>query len=116
MGQSNLNRTGEQAPVINKGHGTRALGPSDRSDTGSDVQGGPGLSPELEPDHPPPGYDGDELRNTAGPDLGDSDLDSDTDSGGTGERASAGRDSTVPDAKDIQPDHVEQVKARWLAH
>ena len=31
---------------------------------------------------------------TAGPDLGDADLDSDTDRYGTGERAAAGRDST----------------------
>ena len=29
--------------ITGKGHGTGALGPSDLSDTGSDVMGGPGL-------------------------------------------------------------------------
>lgn len=42
MGKSNLERTrtGERPPTTGKGHGTDALGPSDRSDTGSDITGG----------------------------------------------------------------------------
>lgn len=47
--------------VLGRGHGTRALGPSDNSDSGSDVTGEP-----------------------------DSELDSDTDAEGTGERAGVG--------------------------
>ena len=40
MADSTLDMTGEESPVINLGHGTRSLGPSDSSDTGSDVTGG----------------------------------------------------------------------------
>jgi len=43
MARSILERTGERAPRVDKGHTTRDLGPSDRSDTGSDITGGPGL-------------------------------------------------------------------------
>ena len=98
--------------VVGKGHGTGALGPSDTSDTGSDVAGGPGL-----------GLDVDELiklgtgttsdleastaGGTAGPDVGDADLDSDSDSSGTGERATVGRDTVVRDGADIDVDHIE---------
>jgi hypothetical protein len=98
---------------LGKGHSTSALGPSDTSDTGSDVAGGPGLALDLENQALPLGHgttsDLDEGRagGTAGPDVGDSDLDSDSDSGGTGERAAAGRDSTVRDGADIDVDHIE---------
>jgi hypothetical protein len=47
MATSNLLRTGEKAPVTTKGHGTGALGPSDTSDSGSDIRGGPGVVDEL---------------------------------------------------------------------
>ena len=43
MGRSSLERTGESPPVTKKGHTTAALGPSDLSDTGSDIVGAPGL-------------------------------------------------------------------------
>ena len=94
------------------GHGTGALGPSDSSDSGSDLVGAPGLADEqvlgldggttsdLEASH---------ARGTAGPDVGDADLDSDTDSGGTGERAAAGRDTVVRDGADIDVDHIEAI-------
>jgi len=71
---------------LGRGHGTRALGPSDNSDSGSDVKGG-----------------------TAAQELGDADLDSDTDARGTGERAAVGRDSVEQDGSDIDVDHVETV-------
>ena len=86
-------------PTALKGHDTAALGPSDSSDTGSDIAGGPGLNLDdgLEP---PPGTtsdpDVDAEGATAGPDIGDADLDADSDREGTGERAAAGRDSTLP--------------------
>lgn len=98
--------------VLGTGHGTGALGPSDSSDSGSDVMGASGLA----------GEDGLDLGSgtssdleagsaggTAGPDVGDADLDSDTDSGGTGERAAAGRDSVVRDGADIDVDHIEAI-------
>jgi hypothetical protein len=96
MAQSTLNQTGESKPGVGKGHGTGALGPSDSSDSGSDIVGNRGLNHDdglplargttSDPDEDPRGA-------TAGPDVGDADLDSDSDRNGTGERASAGRDS-----------------------
>lgn len=92
------NRGGE-TPGVRKGHGTAALGPSDTSDSGSDIRGGPGLNRDdglLPPTGTTSDPDVDAESTTAGPDIGDADLDSDSDSGGTGERAAAGRDSTLP--------------------
>jgi hypothetical protein len=97
MARSTLNTTGEGKGVTQKGHGTGALGPSDSSDTGSDVVGGPGLNrdgglPLQRGSTSDP--DVDAAPTNAGPDLGDADLDSDSDRYGTGERGAAGRDST----------------------
>jgi hypothetical protein len=97
MARSTLNTTGESGTSTRKGHGTRALGPSDSSDSGSDVVGGPGLNrddglPLVRGTTSDP--DIDTRGATAGADLGDADLDSDSDRYGTGERAAAGRDST----------------------
>jgi hypothetical protein len=78
--------------TLGTGHGTGALGPSDSSDSGSDLIGAAG-----------------QTGGSAGPDVGDADLDSDTDSGGTGERAAAGRDSMVRDGADIDVDHIESI-------
>ncbi|MDF3035696.1 MAG: hypothetical protein K0S28_970 [Paucimonas sp.] len=97
---------------LGRGHGTGALGPSDNSDSGSDIQGGIGFSDDLDI-----GLDRGTTSDpeesaaagTAGPDLGDYDLDSDTDSGGTGERASAGRDTVVRDGQDIGTDRIIRV-------
>src|SRR4029453_12424641 len=107
MGNDSLNRTGEAPPVTNKGRDTKALGPSDSSDSGSDIAGAPGLDADddlgLER-----GTTSDAERNrrarrkTAGPDIGDENLDSDTDSGGTGERAAAGRDAPPPTDQQLE--------------
>jgi hypothetical protein len=99
---------------LGRGHGTGALGPSDSSDSGSDLQGAPGLAHQAEAglltgtnSDPEDGTAG----CTAGPDVGDADLDSDSDSGGTGERAAAGRDAVTPDGADIGVDHIETISA-----
>lgn len=92
---STLDLTGEEAPVVDAGHGTAALGPSDSSDSGSDVMGGPGmdegLSDEQAREMPMA------TTQSAGRDLGDLDLDSDSDRAGTGERGSSGLESTPTD-------------------
>jgi hypothetical protein len=98
--------------ILRKGHGTDALGPSDISDSGSDLYGSLGLAQQVDiglstgttsdPEASTADY-------TAGPDVGDANLDSDSDSGGTGERAAAGRDTVIPDGADIDTDHVETV-------
>lgn len=97
--------------ILGKGHGTRALGPSDTSDSGSDMQGGePLLDEDLE-------YDTENVAELEGSglsaDLADALFDSDTDSRGTGERASVDRDRVV-DGGDISADHVETVDGDWL--
>jgi len=68
--------------ITQRGHGTGALGPSDSSDSGSDVQG-------------------------AGAQVGDANLDSDSDRNGTGERASVGSEVEATDGRDIDVDKVE---------
>lgn len=108
-----------QAPdrTLGKGHGTDALGPSDNSDSGSDVMGGPGFARSEEGDplldvdtgaieDRASGHD----RAGAGLDMGDAYLESDSDSGGTGERAGAGRDSAVRDGFDIDTDSIESIE------
>ena len=99
MGRSTLNRTGESKPDVLRGHGTGALGPSDSSDSGSDITGNRGLNhddglPLVRGTTSDPDQDG--ARATAGPDIGDANLDSDSDRFGTGERGAAGRDSSTP--------------------
>ncbi|MBA2413404.1 MAG: hypothetical protein H0V63_11355 [Burkholderiaceae bacterium] len=107
MPDSTLDLSGATPPVAGKGHGTSALGPSDTSDSGSDMQG-PGI---YERDAEILNLDtmaADDVAHApgAGRDVGDANLDSDSDSGGTGERASAGRDTDVEAGSDIAPDRV----------
>jgi hypothetical protein len=99
---------------LGKGHGTDALGPSDNSDSGSDVTGGPGFALAADDDLIPDldqgtneDYAEGHASDTAGADLGDDDLDSDSDSGGTGERAAAGRGGSGRDGADIDVDSIQ---------
>jgi hypothetical protein len=97
---------GERAPRRPRGTSTDLLGPSDLSDSGSDIAGASGAVDTDEI-----GFDGgsnDDIRRApgAGADIGDADLDADSDSGGTGERAEAGRDTLRRDAPDLMPDQV----------
>jgi len=92
------------------GHGIDVLGPSDTSDSGSDLKGAPGLAQQIDGfglDRNPMDLEESTADNTAGPDVGDANLDADSDSGGTGERAAAVRDSVAPDGADIAPDKIE---------
>ena len=107
MPDSTLDIVLSTPPVTDKGHGTRALGPSDTSDSGSDLQG-PGIY-EIDADVVglDSGTNEDAAHGTgAGRDIGDANLDSDSDAGGTGERASAGRDIDVETGSDIAPDRL----------
>lgn len=105
MADSTLDRTGESPPRSSRA-GTRELGPSDSSDSGADLIG-PGsgagdagaeaaLGPTFDLAAPP----------SAGADVGDANLDSDSDRNGTGERATAGRDTSVESGADIAPDRI----------
>ena len=101
---------------LGKGHGVDALGPSDLSDTGSDVVGGPGFASNIDPEQTLD-FDGGTTSDleaghageTAGPDVGDADFSGDSDRSGTGERAAAGRDAVVRDGADIDTDHIESI-------
>ena len=84
----------EQAPRHAPGHDADALGPSDSSDSGSDIQG----ELHLETDD----Y---ETLSAAISGAGNTDLQSDSDTGGTGERGSAIPDH-IREGGDIAPDRV----------
>ena len=93
-----------------KGHGTGALGPSDTSDSASDIAGGPGIieGDVIGLDHGT-NEDLETRAPTAGVDIGDSDLGSDSDSVGTGEHITAGRDPGGGANRDVLPDHIERI-------
>lgn len=91
MAQSSI-LGGQKAPTQARGRDTDALGPSDSSDSGSDVQG--------------------ERAHTASDpdDAGamPAELGSDTDASGTGERGAAFGDD-VDEGADIRPDRIEEL-------
>jgi hypothetical protein len=96
----------ERAARRPAGTGTDLLGPSDSSDSGSDLTGAVGA---VETDEI--GLDSgtnDDIRRAsgAGADIGDANLDADSDRSGTGERAEAGRDTLQREAPDIAPDRI----------
>ena len=97
---------------LGRGHGTNALGPSDSSDTGSDVVGNVGLAGQVDGfgiERETSELEESTARGTAGPDVGDANLDSDSDASGTGEAATAGRDTVAEIGADIDTDHIEEL-------
>ena len=78
--------SGQNDRRLHQGHGTSALGPSDSSDSGSDVHG---FGAERA--------------------IGDANLDSDSDRSGTGERLGATPDVEFEPASDIAPDQIENL-------
>ena len=86
---------GERAPQQARGRNAEALGPGDTSDSGSDIQGATRLKTDV-----------------AEGQLGGAtpiDVDSDSDSMGTGERKSAVPDG-ARDGADIGPDRIARSK------
>lgn len=93
---STLNPDEEPQHIVKETAGTTgALGPSDSSDSGSDVAGAKRHAFDIDS----------ELDNHA-LETGDSELGSDTDRAGTGERAAADGDSTLTADGDIEPDRI----------
>jgi hypothetical protein len=95
MASSTLDLPVERPATTGKGHGTAALGPSDSSDSASDLQGA--------------GDDGGAAGGPITPTgraIGDANMDSDSDSHGTGEVMAAGRDLEVGESADIGVDRV----------
>jgi hypothetical protein len=83
----------DRVPTQPKGRDVEALGPSDSSDSGSDVQGELDLASPIDLDSP--------VYGTVQPGL-----DSDSDSGGSGERGAALPDEDAREGSDILPDRV----------
>ncbi|MEM5436210.1 chemotaxis protein [Paraburkholderia diazotrophica] len=93
---STLNPDDEGRPEVQQaGHDNASLGPSDSSDSGSDVTGAKRHDFDKE----------NELDNHA-LETGEAELSSDSDRAGTGERASADGDSTLEQNEDIDVDRV----------
>jgi hypothetical protein len=93
---SRLNPDEEPQQVVKQTSGTTgALGPSDSSDSGSDVAGAKRHVFDVDS----------ELDNHA-LETGDAELGSDTDRAGTGERAAADGDSTLTADQDLETDRV----------
>jgi hypothetical protein len=86
---------GERAATQPAGRDADALGPSDSSDSGSDIQGQPSLETYG---------DRDDRLGAAHADRG-----SDSDAAGTGERGSALGDEDVAEGSDISPDRIEAI-------
>jgi hypothetical protein len=94
---STLNPDEEPQQQVKQTSGTTgALGPSDSSDSGSDVAGAKRH-----------GFDVDSELDNHALETGDTELGSDTDRSGTGERAAADGDSTLVDDADIEPDRID---------
>ncbi len=96
MTGSTLDLTGETQPQVSQGHGTGALGPSDSSDSGSDMQNATAHN-----------FDVDGELDQHALEQGPAELDSDTDRHGTGERTSADGDSNLKVNADLLPDGVD---------
>ncbi|SDE32899.1 chemotaxis protein [Paraburkholderia lycopersici] len=86
----------EPAESLPPGHDTGSLGPGDSSDSGSDTQGA--KRHEFDRDT--------ELDNHA-LEAGEDEVRSDTDSSGTGERASADGDESLEPDSDVLPDRID---------
>jgi hypothetical protein len=92
-----------------KGHDTRSLGPSDSSDTGSDMAG-PGLldsdALKLDRGTTEDVEAGHSSTREAGASVGDLNLDDNTDKRGTGEHLTAGKEPSVRVNQDHDVDRV----------
>jgi hypothetical protein len=92
----------DHAPTPAAGRDSAALGPSDTTDSGSDVAG---LDDDLDPSGPLDAVsEPDSLRPMTSPET----LGADSDSRGSGERRSAGSDAGR-EAADIAPDTIQTV-------
>lgn len=87
---------------LGKGHGTDSLGPSDTSDTGSDMQGGLRAVEDIDLGLDRGTTEDSDSRNI--PASSDSD-----DSTGTGESSTAGRNSDVELSGDIGFDRIDEI-------
>ncbi|NIE62893.1 chemotaxis protein [Burkholderia sp. Ax-1719] len=86
----------EMAQPLPPGHDTESLGPGDSSDSGSDTVGAKRHD-----------FDRDSELDNHALEAGEDEAQSDSDSHGTGERASADGDETLRPDGDILPDTIK---------
>ena len=86
----------DRAPTQAEGRDVESLGPSDSSDSGSDVQGELDLAQPIDLDNPTSGQE-------------QPGLDSDSDAPGTGERGAALTSEEADLGADIRPDSVRSL-------
>ena len=106
-------------PLPPAGHDTRSLGPSDSSDSGSDMAG-----PGLIDDDALPLDRGTNEDQEAGPDdvanagtsVGDPDMEDNSDRYGTGERRAAGKEPSVRPDSDVDTDRIIGPDEAGLGH
>jgi hypothetical protein len=96
-------------PARGKGHDLRSIGPSDSSDSGSDLSG-PGLIDDdllgLDRGTNEDSEGGHLADRDAGASLGDLGADDTSDRNGTGEHLTAGKEPDIRIANDIAPDRI----------
>ncbi|MGQ0651274.1 MAG: hypothetical protein ACT4P4_03240 [Betaproteobacteria bacterium] len=102
-----------------KGHDTRSLGPSDSSDSGSDMAG-PGLTDDdalnLDRGTNDDPEAGPKNTTDAGPSVGDVAMNDNSDRFGTGEHLTAGKDPRVRVNADRDADRVVGADEAGLGH
>lgn len=86
------------APANAPGHDVDSLGPGDSSDTGSDTRGAKRHD-----------FDRDSELDNHALEEGVDEAMSDTDRGGTGERASADGDGSLEPDSDVLPDRIDNI-------
>jgi hypothetical protein len=95
----------DQTPLPPKGHGTAALGPSDSSDSGSDMFGAKRHE-----------FDVDSELDAHALETGEIETSSDSDRHGTGDRASADGDGNLVENADIEPDNLrDEIAERGIS-
>lgn len=105
MAHSNITGS-DDIPTQAAGRSTADLGPSDTTDSGSDIVGAEGVGMDTADDFDSGSTSDSNRAAGAGLDIGDANLDSDSDSTGTGEYRAAGRDNAQREADDISPDQI----------
>jgi hypothetical protein len=101
--------TGDKRRKLAKGHDTRALGPSDSSDSGSDMAG-PGMIDDdainlVRGTNEDTEAGRDDVADS-GASIGDLGMDNDSDRYGTGEHLTGGKEPGVDVAGDIRTDRI----------
>ena len=106
----------EGAEPLPPGHDVRSIGPSDSSDSGSDLLGSGPVDDEILGLDRGTNEDSEsgQWSDDAGAGIGDLEMDGTSDRSGTGERLAAGNDPHVRMGGDIAPDRIVSAEEAGL--